>query len=170
MTRRNSLFTALAGIVLVLIFATPIGPLPGFFIGGTYTPTPTVWPDTSKEDEILLKVPGTLPRVVIIWVVQVEGQLYVVGDGDSGWVRRIGQGGPVEMRLHDRKYSLTATPVAAGLEAIITAYKNKYRPNYPDIVAGFPSVEESAGAFGVFRLDPDPASAPPEITGSYEAP
>ena len=170
MSLRNGFFAALAGIVLILVFATPIGPLPGFFIGGKSTPQPTAWPDTSTVDEILLKVPGTLPRVVIIWVVQVEGQLYVVGDGDSGWVRRIGQGGPVEMRLHDRKYSLTATPVTAGLEAIIRAYKNKYRPNYPDIVAGFPSVEESAGAFGVFRLDPDPASAPLEITRSYEAP
>lgn len=33
-----------------------------------------VWLDTSKADEILLKAPGTLPRVVIIWLVQVEGQ------------------------------------------------------------------------------------------------
>jgi hypothetical protein len=84
----------------------------------------------------------------------VEGQLYVIGSGDSGWVQRIGEGAPVEMRLQDRRYSLNATPVTSGLEAIITAYTNKYRPNYPEIVAGFPSPEESEGAFGVFRLDP----------------
>jgi hypothetical protein len=41
-----------------------------------------------------------------------------------------------------------------GLEVIITAYKNKSRPNYPDIVAGFPSLEDSECAYGVFRLDP----------------
>jgi hypothetical protein len=154
MTRRNSVFTVLAGIALVLIFAAPVGPLPGFFIGGKATPIPEIWSDTSKLDEILLKVPGALPRVVIIWVVQVEGQLYVVGSGESGWVQRIGQGAPVEMRLRDRRYSLTATPVTSGLESIITAYKDKYRPNYPDIVAGFPSLEDSEGAYGVFRLDP----------------
>ena len=154
MSLRNGFFAALAGIVLILVFATPIGPLPGFFIGGKSTPQPTAWPDTSTVDEILLKVPGTLPRVVIIWVVQVEGQLYVIGSGDSGWVQRIGEGAPVEMRLQDRRYSLNATPVTSGLEAIITAYTNKYRPNYPDIVAGFPSPEESEAAFGVFRLDP----------------
>lgn len=154
MTRRNSVFTVLAGIGLILIFAAPIGPLPGFFIGGKATPIPEIWSDTSKLDEILLKVPGALPRVVIIWVVQVEGQLYVVGSGESGWVQRIGQGAPVEMRLRDRRYLLTATPVSSGLESIITTYKDKYRPNYPDIVAGFPSLEGSDGAYGVFRLDP----------------
>ena len=154
MTRRNSVFTVLAGIALVLIFAAPVGPLPGFFIGGKATPIPEIWSDTSKLDEILLKVPGALPRVVIIWVVQVEGQLYVVGSGESGWVQRIGQGAPVEMRLRDRRYLLTATPVSSGLESIITTYKDKYRPNYPDIVAGFPSLEGSDGAYGVFRLDP----------------
>lgn len=154
MTRRNGFFAVLTAIALVLVFATPIGPLPGFFIGGKSSPNPTVWSDTSKVDEILLKVPGTLPRVVIIWVVQVEGRLYVVGSGDSGWVQRIGQGAPVEMRLQGHTYLMYATPVTSGLQAILTAYTDKYRPNYPDIVAGFPSLDDSEDAFGVFRLDP----------------
>ena len=162
MTRRNSLFTALASIALVLIFATPIGPLPGFFIGGTYTPTPAVWPDTSKEDEILLKVPGTLPRVVIIWVVQVEGQLYVVGGGDSGWVRRTVWAGQWKCAFMIA-YSLTATPVTAGL-------KPSLRPTRTSIGRIIPLLPDFRPAkkvrvFCVFRLDPDPASAPPEIQG-----
>jgi hypothetical protein len=37
---------------------------------------------------------------------------------------------------------------------VIAAYKDKYRPDYPDIVAGFPSVEEGRDEFGVFRLTP----------------
>ena len=153
MKRFKRLMTVLFATALILVFVTPIGPLPGFFIGGKSTPTPAVWADTSQVDEISLRVPGVLPRVVIIWVVQVEGQLYVVGSKDSGWVKRIGQGAPVEMRLKDRRYSLNATPVTTGFTAIIEAYTDKYRPDYPDIVAGFPSVDESQYAFGVFRLD-----------------
>ena len=79
---------------------------------------------------------------MIIWVVQVEGQLYVVGSKDSGWVKRIGQGAPVEMRLKDRRYLLNATPVTTGFTAIIEAYTDKYRPDYPD-VAGFPLLTKS---------------------------
>ena len=40
-----------------------------------------------------------------------------------------------------------------GLEPILQSYVAKYQPDYPDIVAGFPSIEGAAGQFGVFRLD-----------------
>ena len=117
------------------------------------TERPTQWPDTSATHEIKLKVPGTLPRVVIIWVVEQAGDLYVVGANDSVWVDMIGQSSPVEMRLGDNTYALTATLVASGWEPILTAYVDKYRPDYPDIVAGFPSPEEAQGTVAVFRLD-----------------
>ena len=132
---------------------TPIGPLPGFFIGGQPTPVPKAWPDTSKVDVILLKVPGTLPRVVIIWVVQVDSALYVVGSRSSGWVQRIADGANVEMRLSGNTYALTAVPIQQELERVVIAYKNKYRSDYPDIVAVFPTLEEARDQFGVFRLD-----------------
>tara|TARA_B100001989_G_C24205108_1_gene300328 strand:- start:291 stop:404 length:114 start_codon:yes stop_codon:yes gene_type:complete len=35
----------------------------------------------------------------------------------------------------------------------VNSYKNKYRPNYQDIVAGFLTLEEAGDQFGVFRLD-----------------
>ena len=75
MTKRTGLIAFVAAILATLVFVTPIGPMPGFFIGGQPTPVPKAWPDTSKVDEILLKVPGILPRVVIIWVVQVDSAL-----------------------------------------------------------------------------------------------
>ncbi len=56
-------------LVVKLIGLAPIGPMPGVFIGGTQTATPAVWGNTSAEHEIRLKVPGTIPRVVIIWVI-----------------------------------------------------------------------------------------------------
>ena len=60
---------------LVVLLLAPIGPLPGVFIGGTDTPPPATWPDTSGIDEIRLKAPGAIPRVVIIWVIDVGGEL-----------------------------------------------------------------------------------------------
>ena len=127
--------------------------MPGFFIGGQPTPVPKAWPDTSKVDEILLKVPGTLPRVVNIWVVQVDSALYVVGSRSSGWVQRIADGDNVEMRLSGKTYALAAVPKQQELERVVIAYKNKYRSDYPNIVAVFPTLEEAGDQFGVFRLD-----------------
>jgi hypothetical protein len=153
MTKRTGLIAFVAAMLATLVFVTPIGPMPGFFIGGQPTQVPKAWPDTSKVDEILLKVPGTLPRVVIIWVVQVDSALYVVGSRSSGWVQRIADGANVEMRLSGNTYALAAVPIRQELERVVDAYKNKYRADYPDIVAGFPTLEEAGDQFGVFRLD-----------------
>ena len=142
----------IAVMAVVVALLAPIGPLPGFIIGGTPATPPATWPDTSKVHEIKLKVPGTLPRVVIIWVIEYAGELYVAGSSDSGWVTRIGNASPVQMRLGDNTYNLTAETVTANQQAILTAYVDKYRPDYPDIVGGFPSVEEAADAFGLFHL------------------
>lgn len=144
---------AVVVLLIVLVFAAPIGPLPGFFIGGTPTAAPASWPDTSEVDEIRLRVPGTLPRVVIIWVVDYADALYVVGARDSGWVTMLNEGGPVEMRLGDETYALTATSVREGWEGVFEAYLEKYRPEYPDIIAGLPSVAEAEDQVAVFRLD-----------------
>ena len=146
------LIALLIAIFAILVFVTPIGPLPRFFIGGQPTPVPQKWPETAKVDEILLKVPDILPRVVVIWVVQVDGALYVVGNSASGWVQRLGDGAAVEMRLLGDTYALNAVPVTEDLERLFNAYKDKYRPNYPDIVAEFPTLAEAGDQFGVFRL------------------
>lgn len=145
---------ALVLLAAIVAVAAPIGPLPGFFIGGNTAAPPASWPDTSDVHEIRLKVPRTVPRVVIIWVVEHEGDLHVVGSPDSGWVTMLGDGGPVEMRLGDNTYALYASQVTDGWEPVLTAWLDKYRPDYPDIVAGFPSnVEEASGQFALFRLD-----------------
>jgi len=140
-------------VVLVVIAIAPIGPLPGLFIGGTSATAPSQWPDTKAVDEIRLRVPGVLPRVVVIWVVESAGELHVVGARDSGWVSMLGEGGPVEMRLGDSTYPLRAVAIHEGFEAVLTAYVDKYREEYPDIIAGFPSVEEARTQVSVFRLE-----------------
>lgn len=140
-------------IALVLVLVAPIGPMPGFFIGGTAKKAPEQWGDIAYVDEIRLRVPGAPPRVVIIWVVEHAGELHVVGSRDSGWVKGIGDGSPVAMRVGASTYSLSASPVVEGWQEILEAYVAKYQPDYPDIVAGFPSIEEAEGLIAVFRLD-----------------
>lgn len=154
------LAAAVVALAVIAALAAPIGPLPGFFIGGTPTATPDQWPDTSGTDEILLKVPGVLPHVVTIWVIEHDGALHVVGAPDSGWVERIGASASVEMRLDDRTYELTARRLADGWQPVLEAYVAKYRDDYPDIVAGFPPLEEAEGQFALFRLErPAPVSS-----------
>ncbi len=140
-------------LLLIVALAAPLGPVPGFFIGGNQTAAPSQWPDTSAVDEIKLKVPGTLPRVVIIWVVDVDGELHVVGSRDSGWVEMIGSGSPVEMRLGDETYALEAVEVNEGKAEILQAYVAKYEDDYPDIIAGFPEPDEAIRTAAVYRLN-----------------
>jgi hypothetical protein len=138
--------------VCVLIVLAPIGPMPGVFIGGTQTPAPAVWGNTSDTHEIRLKVDGTIPRVIIIWVIQYDNALYVVGSKDSGWVKMLGQGGNVAMRLDDNTYNLMASIVNTDWEPVMVAYVDKYRPDYPDIINSFPAIEDAKGTISVFRL------------------
>ena len=144
------------GVILAMlvaaVVAAPFGPLPGIIIGGTPAEPPLQWQDTSSVHEIQLRVPGTLPRVVNLWVIEIDDELYIVGEKASGWVSMIGEGGPVEMRLGDDTYSLTALPVEEGWQPIYQAYLDKYRPDYPDLVGEFPSPEEDDGTGAIFRL------------------
>ena len=146
----------LLAVLALLVALAPLGPLPGVFIGGTPTPAPLKWQDTSAVHEIVLRVPGTLPRVVTLWVIEMDNELFVVGDKSSTWVSMIGQGGPVELRLGDNTYALVATPLTQGWEPVYLAYLEKYRPDYPDLVSEFPSVAEGDATGAIFRLSRNP--------------
>jgi hypothetical protein len=139
-------------LLIVFVFVAPIGPVPGVLIGGNEAEVPDSWGETSDIHEIKLEVPGPLPRVVTIWVIQWGGELHVVGYKESGWVSTLEEGGPVRMRMGDNTYSLNAAVLATGWEPVMEAYLAKYRPDYPEIVNGFPSGEEAVGAFSVFQL------------------
>jgi hypothetical protein len=139
--------------VAILVFTAPLGPLPGIFIGGAQTPLPAAWQDTRAIHEIRLEVgEGLIPRVVIIWVVQVDGDLHVVGAKESGWTSAIGNGGPVRMRMGGETYDMQATLVTKAWQPILEAYVEKYQADYPSIVEDFPPIEEAEGTISVFRL------------------
>ena len=143
----------LVAAAVIVLLAAPIGPLRGVFIGGTPTEPPRVWQDTSSIDEIQLKAPGWIPRVVIIWVIEYAGELHVLGMQGGGWTGMIGEGADVEVRIGDRTYALRAAPVNEGVRPILEAYKAKYEPNYPDLVARLPPIDEASDVAVVFRLE-----------------
>lgn len=142
--------TIISGLLILL---APIGPMPGFFIGGTPTPPPAQWGDTSDVVEVRLGVEDDLPYVVIIWVVQVDNALYVVGADDSNWVSKVGFNGPVELRIDDSTYTLYANRLTEGQLPILEAYQAKYRADYPGIVEGMGSPQEMIAGAAVYRLD-----------------
>lgn len=144
--------SALLVILVVIAFLAPIGPLPGFRIGGTEAAVPESWPNTDSLHEVKLQIPGTIPRVVIIWIIDYQSELFVVGSSESGWVKMIGQGSPVQLRIEDMTYALNATPVETGWEPVMEAYVKKYESDYPEIVAGFPSLEDARNQISVFKL------------------
>ena len=139
-------------LLVVLVFAAPIGPMPGVLIGGKPSEVPATWGDTSNIHEISLEVPGILPRVVIIWVVQTDGDLYVVGSKDSAWVSMLGDGSSVKMRMEGKTFPLNAVLIENDWEKAMESYIAKYQPDYPEIVGGFPSLEDAADSISVFRL------------------
>ena len=63
-----------------------------------------------------------------------NGELYVTGAKDSGWVTRLGNGGDAELRIGDNTYPVVAERQSENVNELITALYDKYRPNYPDIV------------------------------------
>ena len=144
--------SALVLVIALLVLLAPIGPLPGIFIGGSAAAAPADWGDTSGIDEVRLRVEGTVPRVVIIWVVQQENELYVIGANESGWVSRLGQGGPVNLRIGDTTYALSASVVTQNQLPIVEAYQNKYRSDYPDIVGGMGAPQDMLAGVTIFQL------------------
>lgn len=150
-------FKIVLGVLLAALvvagIAAPIGPMPGLLIGGTAAEVPASWGDTRPIHEIKLqKGEGPVGRTVIIWTVQVDGDMYVLGSKDSGWTQGIGAGGPVRMQMEGNLYELKATPVTEGQAGILEAWLDKYKADYPEIVEGFPSVEEGVRGSSLFRL------------------
>ena len=123
-----------AVVLIALVVRLPIATTPGFFIGGSTSSAPVTWADTSSTHEIKLRVEGTIPRVVVIWFVEIDNELYIVGETDSGWVSMLRNGGLVRLRLEDSTYPLQANVVTSGDEEILQGWLGKYEADYPEFV------------------------------------
>ena len=135
----------------MVAFRLPITTTPGFFIFGNASAAPTSWSDTSSILETKVRVPGVIPRVVIIWFVEIDNDFYVVGENDSGWISMLGNGSPIHMRIEDSTYSLQATIVNSGIDEILQAWEVKYIGDYPDFF-NTSAAEEFLDDSSVYRL------------------
>lgn len=121
----------LAALALLLLAACgPRDETPGVRLGGDRAEVPADFSFSSEHEEIWLEARGMLlPRVVTIWCVAAGEKLYVWGDPDSGWVRRVAQRpGEVRVRMGDDVYELRAEEVteAGEREWVAAAYSEKY--------------------------------------------
>ena len=143
-----SLFTV---VLITLLVRLPIATTPGFFIGGSASAAPATWEETSSIHEIKLRVADLIPRVVIIWFVEIDNDLYIIGETDSGWVSILETGGPVHMRLQDSTYPLLATIVTSSEDKILQAWQEKYEADYPEFFASSAS-DDFLEYSSVYRL------------------
>ena len=140
-------------LALLVMYLLPIGVVPGFFIGGTEQQVPEKWEDTSGINEVRLRAGDLIPRVVIIWIVQVNGELYVSGGKDSGWVSRLLKNADAQLRIGDSTYAVTAERQTQNLDELMSAWYDKYQPNYPEIVGQMRAASSNPRPYEVFRLD-----------------
>ena len=77
-------FIGLVVLTLGVAMAAPIGPMPGIRLGGSPATTPAEWSSVTLPEEVNLATSaGLLPHVVIIWVVESDNHLYVIGAPDK---------------------------------------------------------------------------------------
>ena len=147
-------FIGLVVLTLGVAMAAPIGPMPGIRLGGSPATTPAEWSSVTLPEEVNLATSaGLLPHVVILWVVESDNHLYVIGAPDSTWVEQATQSPDVRLRIGDDAYDMLATRIQSGRQDIFQMYIDRYKDNYPDIIAGFPPVEEFAKGAALFELN-----------------
>jgi hypothetical protein len=149
----TNVLVVLVVLLLGVALAAPIGPMPGIRLGGTPATPPAQWSSVDLPEEVLLATSaGVLPHVVIIWVVESDNRLYVIGDPASTWVDGATRSPDVQLRVGDDVYDMRATRVPAGRQDLFQKYVDRYKDNYPDIIAGFPPMEEFAQGAAVLEL------------------
>lgn len=139
-----------AGIALAL---APIGPMPGVWLGGTATAAPADWRTIELPMTVQLKtVGGPIPRVVNIWIVEADNELYVFGAKDSGWVRSALQDPAVTLRMGEAAYALNAVAPPDKAPEAYVRYLDRYRADFPELVGGLPTDAAAFEAGVALRL------------------
>lgn len=73
--------------------------------------------------------------MVIIWVVESDNRLYIIGAPDSTWVEGATRSPDVRLRIGDNAYGMRATRIEPGRQDIFQMYIDRYKDNYPEIIA-----------------------------------
>ena len=140
---------------LVVLFAATLagcgGPfvlLPGGALDGTVEPTPNDWAFTDEVDTIQLETLPADPYSVNIWVIALDGHLYVhAGANRATWIENMEADPDVRLQVEDSIYELASARVETQEEfdRFSDAYEKKYgrRPR-----------NENVGEAYLFRLGP----------------
>ena len=132
-----------------------MGETPGLRLGGSGAAAPESFAFVQETEVIQLEARGSLlPRVVNIWGVGFGDALYVWGDPDSGWVRRVAERPDnVRVRVGDGVYELSATKVndASDKKRVVAAYQAKYSDSLNEIF-GRPATVDDFEL--IYRLTP----------------
>ena len=95
----------------------------------TVTPTPASWDEVAAASIIQLESNPSDPYSVNLWVVEIQGDLFVfAGDNLSQWVENIQTDRNVRVAAHGKIYELSATRVTDPtlFELFAEAWKDKY--------------------------------------------
>lgn len=85
-------------------------------------------------------------------MVESDDRLYVIGSPDRYWVGRATRSPDVRLRIGDDAYDLRATRIQSGPQSIFQKYIDRYKDNYPEIIANFPPIEEFSKGAALFEL------------------
>jgi hypothetical protein len=145
---RASLLLALLLTALGAACEGPFLLLHGGALGGQTVPTPESWSFTDEVDTVQLETRPAEPYSVNIWVVALDGNLYVhAGASRSTWVEHLEADPHVRIRVSDSIYELAAARVESQQEfdRFSDAYERKYgsRPRNGSVVEAY-----------LFRLGP----------------
>ena len=132
-----------------------MGETPGLRLGGSGATAPASFGFVQESEVIQLEAWGLLlPRVVNIWGIGFDDALYVWGDLESGWVRRVAERpDEVRVRVGDNVYELRATRVndASEKKRVVAAYQAKYAESLDEIF-GRPTTVDDFEL--IYRLTP----------------
>lgn len=115
---------------------------PGGALDGAVTPTPDDWSFTEPIDTVQLETRPADPYSVNIWVVALDGNLYVhAGTNRATWVENMEDDPKVRMQVGESVYELAAARVETQdeFDRFSDAYEKKYgrRPGNEDVAEAY---------------------------------
>ena len=133
-------------LVLLCAGCGPMGPVPGFALGGEEQPAPDDFAFVQDHDLIQIRTHfgGWLPQVHHIWGVGVDNGIYAIAVEGASWRARIDEDPNVLLRVGDAHYQLTATSVddVVEVQRVFDAYIEKYGSQLEEILGRPGTIED----------------------------
>jgi hypothetical protein len=127
--KRNAPFFVLALFTVLSGCRGPLFLLPGGPLEGVTAPAPADWSFTDEIEVVQLETKPDEPYSVNIWVVALDGGLYVhSGSSQHTWIENMEADPRVRLRANESVYGLVAARVTSQdeFDRFIAAYEKKY--------------------------------------------